>query len=58
MACTTATTKKPDFSFTVSKTSLSFETYGLVQIKTTLKTIKVYIKEEFSWKTFFWKLEV
>ena len=39
--------------FTLSKTSLSFETYGLVQIKTTLKSLTVYINEEFSWKTFF-----
>ena len=30
----------------VSKTALSFETYGLVQIKTTLKTIKLYSKRE------------
>ena len=33
--------------FTVSKTSLGFKTYGLVQIKIILKTIK----EEFSWNT-------
>ena len=28
--------------FTVSKNSLNFEIYGLVQIKSTLKTLKVY----------------
>ena len=30
--------------FTVSKTSLSFETYGLMPIKTTLNTITFYSK--------------
>ena len=34
--------------FTVSTKSLSFETYGLMQIKTTFKTLKVYNKRGIS----------
>ena len=34
-----------NLQFTVCKTSLSFETYGHVQIKTTFKTLKVYSKK-------------
>ena len=37
-------TSKDDLQFTVSKTSLSFETYIVLHIKTTLKALKVYSK--------------
>ena len=38
----------------MSKTPLRFDTYGIVQIKhKCLKTLKVTVKEEFSWKIFF-----
>ena len=32
----------PSLQFTVSKTSLGFETYRFVQIKTTVKTLNVF----------------
>ena len=52
---TSSLTSEDDLQFTVSKISLSFETYGFVHRKTTLKTLQVYstVKEEFSWNTFF-----
>ena len=41
---TSSLTSEDDLQFTVPKTSLSFETYGFVHLKTNLKTLKVYSK--------------